>query len=163
MYKKQAKKDNPQLRIESFFLPFGGKLSSDNQWVKLASIITWDEFEEKHAVVEGSDTTVTFTADSGYVIEDVTLNGTSKGTVSSLALTNIRANTTVEVTFAEQSGSICDGVQDWDPNQNWTEYSAGDKRVNGGSLWNCKNPTYSYYEPSSTYGYYGWEEVGSCK
>ena len=49
MYKKQSKKDNPQLRIESFFLPFGGKLASDNQWVKLASIIPWDEFEEKYA------------------------------------------------------------------------------------------------------------------
>lgn len=28
-----------------FFLPFGGKLSSDNRWVKLARLIPWAEFE----------------------------------------------------------------------------------------------------------------------
>ena len=49
MYKKHSKKNDPQLRIESFFLPFGGQLRSSNQWVKLESLIPWDEFEEKYA------------------------------------------------------------------------------------------------------------------
>lgn len=49
MYKKRSKKNDPQLRIESFFLPFGGKLSATNQWVKLESYIPWEDFEEKYA------------------------------------------------------------------------------------------------------------------
>jgi transposase, IS5 family len=38
-----------QLSIENFYLPFGGKLSADNRWVKLAEIIPWDEFEAEYA------------------------------------------------------------------------------------------------------------------
>lgn len=29
--------------VLDFYLPFGGKLSTDNRWVKLASIVPWDE------------------------------------------------------------------------------------------------------------------------
>jgi hypothetical protein len=38
-----------QLEIEDFFLPFGGKLKSDNRWVKLSKIIPWGEFESQYA------------------------------------------------------------------------------------------------------------------
>jgi len=31
-----------------FFLPFGGKLNPENRWCKLASLIHWEEFEEKY-------------------------------------------------------------------------------------------------------------------
>ena len=34
-----------QLEFENFSLPFGGKLRSDNRWVKLAKFIPWGEFE----------------------------------------------------------------------------------------------------------------------
>lgn len=34
-----------QLEFESFCLPFGGKLRSDNRWVKLSKFIPWGEFE----------------------------------------------------------------------------------------------------------------------
>lgn len=37
-----------QLEFEDFFLPFGGRLRSDNRWVKLAKIVPWDEFEKKY-------------------------------------------------------------------------------------------------------------------
>ena len=43
MYRK-ANKD--QFFIESFFLPFGGKLDSNNRWVKLAEITPWEKIEE---------------------------------------------------------------------------------------------------------------------
>lgn len=33
-----------------FELPFAEKLSADNRWVKMASIIPWDEFESEYAV-----------------------------------------------------------------------------------------------------------------
>ena len=45
MYKSTLK----QLTFEKFFLPFGGKLRSDNRWVKLAKLIPWHEFEEIYA------------------------------------------------------------------------------------------------------------------
>lgn len=38
-----------QLSFEDFYLPFGGKLSSENRWVKLAEMIPWDEFESTYA------------------------------------------------------------------------------------------------------------------
>jgi len=38
-----------QLSFENFYLPFGGKLSGDNRWVKMAELIPWDEFEADYA------------------------------------------------------------------------------------------------------------------
>ncbi len=32
-----------------FEVPFGGKLSVDNRWVKMASLILWNEFEAEYA------------------------------------------------------------------------------------------------------------------
>ena len=32
-----------QLSLKDFFLPFGGQLSGDNRWIKLAELIPWDE------------------------------------------------------------------------------------------------------------------------
>lgn len=46
MYRKVQKQDTPP---ESFELPFGGKLASDNRWVVLAKIIPWSEFESEYA------------------------------------------------------------------------------------------------------------------
>lgn len=43
MYRKNNKE---QLTIEDFFLPFGGKLDTNNRWVKLAEITPWDHIEE---------------------------------------------------------------------------------------------------------------------
>jgi len=46
MYKSNEK----QIMIaDDFFLPFGGKLSKENRWVKLAESIPWWEFEDKYA------------------------------------------------------------------------------------------------------------------
>jgi hypothetical protein len=38
-----------QLSFENFYLPFGGKLSGENRWVKLAELIPWEEFEAPYA------------------------------------------------------------------------------------------------------------------
>jgi hypothetical protein len=35
--------------FEDFYLPFGGKLRSENRWVKLAKLIPWGEIEEQYA------------------------------------------------------------------------------------------------------------------
>jgi transposase, IS5 family len=34
-----------QLSFEHFYLPFGGKLSGENRWVKMSDLIPWEEFE----------------------------------------------------------------------------------------------------------------------
>ncbi len=39
-----------QLSFHDFFLPFGGKLSGDNRWIKLAKLIPWDDLEDDDAV-----------------------------------------------------------------------------------------------------------------
>jgi len=41
MYRHNQK----QLEFENFYMPFGGKLRSDNRWVKLAKLIPWEEIE----------------------------------------------------------------------------------------------------------------------
>ena len=38
-----------QLSFENFYLPFGGKLSGENRWVKLSELIPWEEFETLYA------------------------------------------------------------------------------------------------------------------
>ncbi|MDY6857611.1 MAG: IS5 family transposase [Thermodesulfobacteriota bacterium] len=42
MYRRKSLE---QLEFEDFYLPFGGKLRSDNRWVKLSKLIPWDEIE----------------------------------------------------------------------------------------------------------------------
>lgn len=46
MYRKPNRE---QMSIEEFFLPFGGKLSADNRWVKEAKLIPWDLVEDIYA------------------------------------------------------------------------------------------------------------------
>lgn len=46
MYRREHRN---QLSFEDFFLPFGGRLSGDNRWIKLAELIPWDELEDDYA------------------------------------------------------------------------------------------------------------------
>ncbi len=46
MYRRSAK---GQLSFENFYLLFNGKLSGENQWVKLAELIPWESFENEYA------------------------------------------------------------------------------------------------------------------
>jgi transposase, IS5 family len=45
MYRHNEK----QLKFVDFYLPFGGKLSPNNRWVRLAEMIPWDQFEESYS------------------------------------------------------------------------------------------------------------------
>jgi transposase, IS5 family len=45
MYRRQPRY---QLSFEDFVLPFGGKLSGDNRWIKLAELIPWDDLEDDY-------------------------------------------------------------------------------------------------------------------
>jgi len=46
MYRREHR---DQLSFEVFFLPFGGKLSGENRWIKLAEMIPWNELENDYA------------------------------------------------------------------------------------------------------------------
>lgn len=46
MYRKD---DKAQLKFEDFYLPFGGKLRSDNRWVLLSKQIPWLQIEDDYA------------------------------------------------------------------------------------------------------------------
>ena len=46
MYRKQQRE---QREFEDFHLAFGGRLSSDNRWVRLAKMIPWDQIEARYA------------------------------------------------------------------------------------------------------------------
>jgi hypothetical protein len=46
MYRRRRK---TQGEFESFHLAFGGRLSSENRWVKMAKLIPWDEIEGPYA------------------------------------------------------------------------------------------------------------------
>ncbi|MGN9098241.1 S-layer homology domain-containing protein [Flintibacter porci] len=54
-------------------------------------------------VTAGADKTFTITADAGYHISDVTVDGVSMGTVSSYTFENVQANHTIHATFAKNS------------------------------------------------------------
>ena len=38
-----------QLSFKDFFLPFGGQLSDDNRWIKLAELIPWEKLGADYA------------------------------------------------------------------------------------------------------------------
>lgn len=47
MYRKKS--ERLQMCIDDFILPFGGKLSSENRWVKLAALMPWEMIEDIYA------------------------------------------------------------------------------------------------------------------
>ena len=38
-----------QLSFENFYLPFGGKLSGENRWIRLSELVPWETFESEYA------------------------------------------------------------------------------------------------------------------
>ena len=46
MYRKAELAPRPPSEFE---LPFAGKLSADNRWVKMVELIPWNEFEAEYA------------------------------------------------------------------------------------------------------------------
>ncbi|MDT8432359.1 MAG: DNRLRE domain-containing protein [Bacteroidales bacterium] len=57
-------------------------------------------------VIEGKDQAFTITADPGYVIEDVLVDGASVGAADSYTFTNVTTNHTISVSFKEITFSI---------------------------------------------------------
>lgn len=56
-------------------------------------------------VFAGDGKTYTFTADSGYHVANVVVNGVPQGPLASYTFTNVQANGTIHVTFAQDGGA----------------------------------------------------------
>ena len=69
------------------------------------------------SVTRGSDKTFTISADDGYEIADVLVDGKSVGAVSRYTFENVRASHTIEVVFERTGPAVADpddtGVSDW--------------------------------------------------
>ena len=81
------------------------------------------------SVTRGSDKTFTISADDGYVIADVLVDGESVGAVSSYTFENVRANHTIEVVFERTGSAVADpddtGVSDWLNTEDHNAYLSG--------------------------------------
>ena len=45
MYRKR----DFESEFEDFYLPFGGRLRSDNRWMRLSKLVPWDKIEQRYA------------------------------------------------------------------------------------------------------------------
>ncbi|MEJ5315344.1 MAG: IS5 family transposase, partial [Anaerolinea sp.] len=84
MYRKQ---DHDQLEFENFYHPFGGKLRSDNRWVRLANAIPWEKLEDHYASLFSKDQGApakTFRMALGALIIKEKLNITDEETVEQI-------------------------------------------------------------------------------
>jgi len=52
MYRKR---NIEQLQFEEFTLPFGGRLRSDNRWVRYAKQIPWEDIEQIYCELFSKD------------------------------------------------------------------------------------------------------------
>jgi hypothetical protein len=60
-------------------------------------------------------------------------------------------------------GNACEGVPLWSAGQHWQTYTIGDKRVDGGKLYQCHDPQWAQsYAPSSSWGYLAWTYLQDC-
>ena len=79
-------------------------------------------------VPAGGSRTFTITADEGYVVADVLVDGVSVGPVGSYTFSNVRANHTISVIFRDADG-VADpddtGVSDWLDTNNHNAYLQG--------------------------------------
>ena len=79
-------------------------------------------------VSRGSDKTFTITANEGYEIADVLVDGESVGAVRSYTLENVKTNHTISVTFTEDE-AVADpddtGVSDWLNTSEHIQYLSG--------------------------------------
>lgn len=68
----------------------------------------------------------------------------------------------VQPESVEESESVCKTHPMWTKKLHWTEYSVGEKFVNGGGLWEVVKPEWCYHEPSGENGTLGWKKIANC-
>jgi hypothetical protein len=95
-------------------------------------------------VYENDNAAVTITADPGYHVADVLVDGTSVGSVTSYTFTNVTANHSVSATFAADSVTITELLPSW-------------TGTGGGGVFSAYvgPPAYGYVSPGVTDHYLG--------
>lgn len=101
-------------------------------------------------VENSSDTTLTIAASSGYAVDDVAINGISRGPIVSAKFFNVQSDHSLNATFKEAGGSY----DPWDPSGS---YPGTDTVSHNGSLW--KNEWWA--NPGEEPGVNGvWTNIG---
>jgi hypothetical protein len=63
------------------------------------------------------------------------------------------------------TGGGCAGIQGWSASEPWTDYATSapfSLRTHNGHKWQCFSSGFCYYEPGTTFGAYGWTDLGGC-
>ena len=94
------------------------------------------------SVLEGNSKTFTITPASGYHISDVTVDGISKGAISTYTFENVTAAHTIEATFAKDSSSSSSGGGSGTHNDYTLRYE-----TNGGDRLSNESKSYSWDKP----------------
>ena len=97
------------------------------------------------SAVYGAEQTFTFTADAGYHVSDVSVDGLSKGSIASYTFNEITANHAVTVEFSKDTYTIAQTAEvtlAWDPNDPAPDFYCLFMRIEG--------QRYNYEQPSWT-------------
>ncbi len=114
-------------------------------------------------VNHGGSQAYTIKANTGYEIDKLTVNGAVVSSVATYTFTNVTAAQSINATFKlTVIGGGCADIKAWSANDHWTSYKVGDKRTDANKIWQCTSISYSFYQPSSVNGRYGWKQVGTC-
>lgn len=108
-------------------------------------------------VTKGSSKTFTITAQAGFHISGVTVNGASVGTPSSYTLSNIQANASISASFSADTNGDC-SYPPFDPAK---VYLKGDRVHLGGHDWEAQWWTQGT-NPGTTGEWGVWRDLGAC-
>lgn len=61
------------------------------------------------------------------------------------------------------AGGSCAGVTPWDPNQQWFNYTVGERHTGSNNrLYSCQSIGFCYLDPAGPNGHFGWSDLGPC-
>jgi hypothetical protein len=63
------------------------------------------------------------------------------------------------------SGGACAGLQEWDPNMNWTDYAGAapyTQKKHNNRKYECRTKAWCFYEPGGPNSSLGWVDLGGC-
>jgi len=102
-------------------------------------------------VNDGSSQSFIISANPGYNIADVSVDGASQGPISSYLFSNVKISHTISATFSLQTFTI---------STNSSPSNGGS--TNGGGSISYNNYAYLYASPNSSYNFINWTENGSA-
>jgi chitodextrinase len=109
-------------------------------------------------ILSGDNGTVSISANSGYTVKDVTVNGASVGKVTTYAFNNVSANQTLAATFETVVTGNCNGHPLWN---SLSIYNTGNRVQHQGIIYRAQ--WWTQNNNPSTSGQWGvWVNEGAC-